>query len=115
MGRIFWLYGPGEPLGRLVSDTARALASGRRALTTPGLQERDFMHVSDVGAAFATAVFSSYEGAFNVGSGIPVRVRDVVTTLAEVLDRTELLDIGGAQCGTRRSPPTQRGRTNSHG
>ena len=48
-GRIFFLYGPGEPDGRLVPAVGRALLAGEPVPTTRGEQMRDFMHVDDVG------------------------------------------------------------------
>ncbi len=55
-GRLFFLYGPGEKPGRLVSDAFRALSSGERFATSQGHQRRDFSHVADVAEAFAALV-----------------------------------------------------------
>lgn len=93
-GRVFWLYGPHETAGRLVSDVAAALCAGETVETTEGLQRRDFLHVSDVAGAFVAALRSDRPGAFNIGSGRPVAVRDVVLALAESLGRAELLRLG---------------------
>jgi nucleoside-diphosphate-sugar epimerase len=93
-GRVFWLYGPGEPSGRLVPDVISALLDGRLAETTAGLQQRDFLHVADVADAIAVALYSDYRGAFNIGSGDPVPVRDIATRLATLAGREDLLRIG---------------------
>jgi nucleoside-diphosphate-sugar epimerase len=82
-GRIFFLYGPGEGPGRLVSDVARGLLAGDSVPTTEGLQQRDFMHVRDVAEAFVAMLASDVTGAINVASGDAVAVRDVVTLIAE--------------------------------
>ena len=71
-GRIFFVYGPGEPEGRLVPSVGRALLAGRRVPTTRGDQVRDFMHVEDVAAAFAALADADATGAVNVASGDPV-------------------------------------------
>lgn len=93
-GRIFWLYGPGEKPGRLVSDVARALAEGRPVKCSAGLQRRDFLHVSDVAAAFVGALGSDWAGAFNIGSGESVAIRDIVRLLADDAGRPELVELG---------------------
>ena len=93
-GRIFWLYGPGEKAGRLISDVARGLAEGRPVDCSPGLQQRDFLHVSDVAAAFVQALASDWTGAFNIGSGEGVAVRDVVRRLADEAGRPDLIRLG---------------------
>jgi nucleoside-diphosphate-sugar epimerase len=77
-GRIFFLYGPGEPEGRLVSDVVRGLLAGEEVPTTEGSQRRDFMHVRDVARAFVTILDARGTGAVNVASGRAVAVREVL-------------------------------------
>lgn len=93
-GRIFFLYGPGEHPDRLIAAVARRLVAGERAPTSEGGQRRDFLHVEDVGAAFAAVVASGVTGPVNVGSGEAVPVRRVVELIAEAAGRQDLLDIG---------------------
>ena len=93
-GRIFFVYGPGEPEGRLVPSVGRTLLAGEPVPTTSGDQVRDFMHVEDVAAAFAALADADTTGAVNIASGDPVRVRDVVETLAEQVGRPDLLRPG---------------------
>lgn len=89
-GRIFFVYGPGEPEGRLVPSVGRALLAGRPVPTTRGDQVRDFMHVEDAAAALAALADADTTGAVNIASGNPVRVRDVVGTLARLIGRPDL-------------------------
>lgn len=93
-GRVFFLYGPGEHPARLVSSVASALARGEPAPCSSGEQVRDFLHVADVGRAFAALAASAVEGPVNVGSGERVSVRDVVTRLGELAGRPELVELG---------------------
>lgn len=93
-GRIFFLYGPGEDPRRLVSGVARGLVAGERVPTTDGSQLRDFLHVADVGAAFAAIVDSDVEGPVNVAGGDPLAVMDIAQMLAEAAGRPDLLDVG---------------------
>jgi nucleoside-diphosphate-sugar epimerase len=89
-GRIFFVYGPWEPQGRLVPSVGRGLLAGRPVPTTRGEQVRDFMHVEDAAAAFAALAEVDTTGAVNVASGNPVPVRDVVDTLAQLVGRPDL-------------------------
>ena len=92
--RIFFCYGPGEPSGRLVSDLVSGLAAGRRVPCSDGLQQRDFLHAADVGAALALIAGSDLEGPVNVASGETVAVRAVIEEVAAILDRRALVDLG---------------------
>ncbi len=100
-GRVFWLYGPAEAPGRLVSDVARSLACGEIVETSEGRQARDFLHVDDVAGAFVAAVGSGWQGAFNIGSGRAVPVREIVEGLVAASDRHDLVRLGAR--------PTQAG------
>lgn len=93
-GRVFFLYGPGEAPGRLFASVARALLEGQEARTTDGRQVRDFMHVDDVGAAFAALAASDVGGAVNIGSGTGVTLREVIDEIGRAVGRPDLLRIG---------------------
>ena len=83
--RLFYLYGPFEDRRRLVPSVANALLAGREAKATEGRQTRDYMHVEDVAAAVWAVARSSLSGAVNVGSGVPVAIRDIVTGIGDSL------------------------------
>ncbi len=93
-GRLFFLYGPNEQDGRLVSATLAALRAGRPAPVSEGSQLRDFLHVDDAARAFVDVLFSTVTGPVNIGSGTGVPVRDVVGTLAELVGRPDLIRYG---------------------
>ncbi len=103
-GRIFFLYGPHEDERRLVASVTRALLAGLPARTTPGRQVRDFLHVADVGAAFAALLDSGAEGPVNVGSGEGVAVADVVQRLAALVGRPELVELGALEAPPDEPP-----------
>jgi len=92
--RFFYLYGPNEPLVRLVPNVMAALLKGERAQTTKGEQVRDFIHVDDAAAAVADVALSSVTGAVNVGSGIPIALRDLVAQIAATCGATDRVDFG---------------------
>jgi nucleoside-diphosphate-sugar epimerase len=63
-------------------------------LCTAGTQVRDFMYVDDVADAFVTLLTSGVEGAVNIATGRPVRIADVVTTIARQLNALHLVRLG---------------------
>ena len=93
-GRIFFQFGPHEARERLVSSVITNLLLGREALCTPGRQVRSFLHVADVGAAFASLLDSPLEGAVNIGSAEPISVAALCTRIAVRLGAESLLRLG---------------------
>ena len=93
-GRVFWLYGPREQPGRLVSDLARKLLDGCEAQCTEGSQRRDFMHVEDVARAFVQLLASDTEGPVNIASGTATPVAEVVSRVAGLTGRGDLVRMG---------------------
>jgi nucleoside-diphosphate-sugar epimerase len=103
-GRIFFLYGPAEKPGRLVSDAIQALATQQPFLTTDGLQRRDFMHVEDVARAFAALLACDVRGAVNIASGDAAPVRSVLEAIARETGGQDLLRLG-ARARSASDPP----------
>jgi nucleoside-diphosphate-sugar epimerase len=93
-GRIFFPYGPGESPGRLVGAVSRALFDGRPAAITEGNERRDYIYATDVARAFAALVESDAAGAFNIGTGEAVSLRQVVEAIARRIGRPDLLRYG---------------------
>lgn len=92
--RIFFVYGPGEPEGRLFGDLIRGLAAGRQVACTDGLQRRDFLHAGDVGRALAMLLQSPAEGPVNIGSGRAVAVAEMIGEFARQIGRPDLVRLG---------------------
>jgi nucleoside-diphosphate-sugar epimerase len=92
--RLFFLYGPGEQPGRLVSDVAKGLLAGEEVPTTGGAQRRDFMHVRDAAGALVALVVSNVNGPVNVASGESVAVADVLRLIGEAANATERVRFG---------------------
>ncbi|SLN75974.1 NAD-dependent epimerase/dehydratase family protein [Ruegeria meonggei] len=92
--RIFFVFGPGEPPGRLLGDLIVNLKAGKPAECTDGRQERDFLHVDDLAFALALLLASEAEGAINVASGHTVAVREVITETARQMGRPDLVRLG---------------------
>jgi nucleoside-diphosphate-sugar epimerase len=101
-GRIFFQYGPGEDPRRLVSSVINDLLAGREAACTHGRQIRSFLHVEDVGAAFAALLGAEVEGAVNIGSADRIAIGDLLERIAARIGRRDLLRLGA-----RAAPPAE--------
>lgn len=93
-GRVFFCYGPGEHASRLVPTVLRELETGHRISFPAGMTIRDYLYVDDVADAFAALVRSTATGAFNVGSGDPISLRDFVSALADGSGHAGAVDFG---------------------
>jgi nucleoside-diphosphate-sugar epimerase len=92
--RVFFQYGPGEHPDRLVASVIRHLLSAREAPCSHGRQIRDFLHVADVGAAFAALLDSAVVGPVNIGSGNGIAIADLLGEVARQIGRPDLLRLG---------------------
>jgi nucleoside-diphosphate-sugar epimerase len=99
-GRIFFQYGPGEHRDRLIASVIVNLLAGREARCTHGRQIRSFLHVEDVGAAFAALLASPVQGPVNIGSDERIAIAELLERLAREIRRPDLLELGA-----RPAPP----------
>lgn len=90
-GRIFYLYGPGEPSGKLIRNICQGLVRGQTVPLTSGADVVDYVFRSDAANALVAIALSEFNGAVNIGTGQAVLVRDVATRLGEMAGRSELL------------------------
>ncbi len=89
MLRLFNVYGPrmrNDQYSGVVARFIMRLKAGKPPIIYgDGEQTRDFIHVSDVVQALLLAVESkTYGEAFNVGSGIPLKINDLAMLLTEI-------------------------------
>ncbi|MDD5428968.1 MAG: NAD(P)-dependent oxidoreductase [Candidatus Omnitrophica bacterium] len=96
-GRIFFLYGPHEHPGRLISSVILSLLQGKPASCSHGNQVRDFMYVKDVGSAFAALLESDVRGPVNIASGRPMALKDIISRIGEKIGAPELIRLGQIQ------------------
>jgi nucleoside-diphosphate-sugar epimerase len=101
-GRIFFLYGPGEPEKKLVASVIATLLKGEVANCTHGRQIRDFSYVKDVGAAFAAIADSDVRGAVNVASGEAVALMVLITAAERIIGAEDRVKLGA-----REAPPNE--------
>ena len=102
--RIFFLYGPREHPKRLVSSVIRSLLLGEPARCSHGRQIRDYLHVQDVADALVALLHSDVRGSINIGSGIPVTLREIVSRIATKLDQSPLVQFGAIPSHPHDSP-----------
>ncbi len=92
--RLFYQFGPFENQLRLVPQVICSLLQNREVKVSRGEQIRDFLHVEDVASAICTVLKSDLSGAVNIGSGTPVKLRDLVGSIGGLVGRQELIKIG---------------------
>jgi nucleoside-diphosphate-sugar epimerase len=93
-GRIFFQYGPFEHPRRLVPAVICSLLRNQEALCSHGRQVRSFLHVADVGTAFAALMNAHLQGPVNVGSEQPIALAELIERIAAKVGRSELVRLG---------------------
>jgi len=102
--RVFFVYGPREPVNRVVPTVIRALLADVHADLTRGTQIRDFLHVDDVAGAIVSLLGSAVVGPVNIASGEAVTIAAVADELGRLLRRPDLIRCG-ALPDRRDDPP----------
>lgn len=92
--RIFFVYGPCEPRGRLMGDLIQGLKSGEAVPCTDGMQIRDFLHAHDVARALGLILDRAHSGAVNIASGKEIKVRDLIDEVARQMGAADLVKLG---------------------
>jgi UDP-glucose 4-epimerase len=95
--RPFTVYGPREAPHRLIPHVIRGALRDERIELTGGAQARDFVYVDDAVDAFirAAVVAEAAGGTFNVATGEPVTVREVVLAILELTGSVGVPVFGG--------------------
>ena len=100
VARLFGVYGAGEASERLFPQLMNGLAAGTPVALSDGLQQRDFVHVNDVCEGLwrlSLAISHNATLLCNLGTGAPVRVREVATWMADSLHADHTLLLFGAR------------------
>jgi UDP-glucose 4-epimerase len=98
--RVFWTYGPMDDAMRMIPSVISSLLDAQRPSLTEGLQLWDFLYIDDAVRAFMLlASTPSAEGLFNLGSGQPVSIREVVESIRDQIDPALELGFGEVPYG----------------
>lgn len=103
-GHIFFTFGAHERPNRLVASVIRSLLRNEPAPCSHGNQMRDFLYVEDLADALVALLDSDVIGSVNLGSGTPVAIKDLVTTIGQSLNRPDLIQLG-ALTAAANDPP----------
>ncbi len=93
-GRIFYPYGPQEDKRRLIPSAIDALKQGNAFPATQGEQVRDYIYVEDVAEAFCVLTEKQTNGVFNISSGLPVSIRQLLETIGNLMGSVDLIQFG---------------------
>jgi len=85
-GRIFFPYGIEDHPQRLIPSLISVFRGQRPPFGVNSSQYRDLLYVHDVAEAFIFLLLSEKIGVFNISSGIPVQIIDVVYKIAAILN-----------------------------
>jgi nucleoside-diphosphate-sugar epimerase len=96
-GRIFSPYGPQEKGERLIPSLIQKLLTSQSFHCSAQDHVRDFLFVEDVAAAFAALVASQVEGTIDIGSGVGIRVGDLVAHIASFFHTPHQLTFADAK------------------
>lgn len=107
-GRVFLPFGTGEASQRLIPSLIEVFRGKRPPFGVNAVAYRDFLHASDVAEGFIALLQRGESGAYNISSGQPVHLGDVVRELARLLDADPqvVLDLTTARPG---EPPLLAG------
>ncbi|MCM8769828.1 MAG: NAD(P)-dependent oxidoreductase [Candidatus Omnitrophica bacterium] len=83
--RLFYLYGPGQPLTTLIPTAIKTLTKGNVFTCSHGHLIRDYLYVLDVAEAISRVLESRVQGVLNIGSGQGVKIRTVVQEIGHLL------------------------------
>jgi len=96
--RPFITYGPGQLHDTLIPFLIKGVLQKKTVELTEGLQYRDFLYVDDLVLCYLAVIKKAEVFArpeiFNVGTGRKTAVRDVIETIADLMDGREYLKIG---------------------
>jgi nucleoside-diphosphate-sugar epimerase len=93
-GRVFYPYGPGEDPRRALPALIRTLLAGGTFDATEGAQVRDYVHVDDVASGFVTLLESEADGVYNLCSGAPYTMRQIMSAVGAALDAESRIRFG---------------------
>jgi nucleoside-diphosphate-sugar epimerase len=92
--RVFYLFGENEDSKRLFPYVRSQLKAGKYVDLTSGNQIRDYLDVKIAGKMIAEVAMGQGQGAFNICSGKPTTIRQLVEEMADGYNARHLLRFG---------------------
>lgn len=89
--RLFAIYGKYERAGRLIPLTVSRLKNNEQIINTKGELLRDYIYVEDAARAINLLLEQKAEGVYNISTGKPVSIHDIVVQVADFLDKRDRL------------------------
>lgn len=82
--RVFNLYGPNEKSSRLMPYVINSMLKNEDVKVSDCLKIQDYLHVFDTASGIVDLFESKVNGAVNICSGVPIKLRDIVEKIAEM-------------------------------
>ena len=84
--RPFNIYGPGQDKSFLIPSIVKQVLSSNAIMEVGNLEPtRDFTYITDVVAGFLI-IAESGSGVYNIGSGVEIKVGDIVHKIVNIID-----------------------------
>ena len=84
--RLFSCYGPGDNPVWLIPYVIKTLLNGEKPSLTKGEQVWDYLYIDDVVDGIIAALVDDLRGIFNLGSGAPVALKDILSTIRDSIN-----------------------------
>lgn len=84
--RIFNLYGPNEKKSRLMPSVICSILNNEDVKVSTCTKTQDYLHVFDTASGIVDLFESEVQGAVNISSGTPLKIRLIVEKIAELMD-----------------------------
>lgn len=84
------IYGPGKRHPGVIEIFLENAKQGKPLIVFGGSQVRDFIYVEDVAEAVARLI--GHHGIYNVGTGIPTTINDVVEVIKRAVNRNIMIE-----------------------
>lgn len=104
IARLFNVYGPGDPHPHLLPEILRQSRHGNVMELGDLNTARDFAYVDDVAEALVTLLRTARSGVVNIGTGTPVKGRELVDLVAAISGRQLKARVDPARLRHRSRP-----------
>jgi nucleoside-diphosphate-sugar epimerase len=94
--RLFPTYGPFQESSMFIPSAIKTLLLGEVFTMSPGEQRREFTYVDDIVEAYlkVAACSQAHGEIFNVGSGIPHTLKDVIGMIKKIIGGERVVEFG---------------------